>query len=199
MVLHLLIIILFSYLLGTISFSFIFSKVFAQKNPGNEGSGNYGALNSYQITNKKTVGLLVLLGDALKGATAVCFTYYFILSDSLYVAVAIFFVILGHNYNIFLKFRGGRGLATALGAFLVFNPLLIIVWGLLWLIVSQIIKQKVEIINIWTSVITPFIVYVIPEDIFNLLSYNFYMDIFEYKILAIIICMMVWVAHHRHY
>ena len=103
MIFNLIIIPIVSYLIGTIPFSLIFSNIFYKKDPGKEGSRNYGALNSYEITNNKLIGLLVLLFDALKGVAAVFFSYYIIFPSLFYVLISIIFVVLGHDFNIFLN------------------------------------------------------------------------------------------------
>ena len=103
--------ILISYLIGSIPFALIFTKLFAKKNPGKEGSGNFGALNSYQITGKKYIGFLVFLFDFLKGTLAVSIVYNFIFPRDLYIVIAAIFVVLGHSFNIFLKLKGEIGRA----------------------------------------------------------------------------------------
>lgn len=197
MILHLLLTALISYLIGTIPFALIFSKLLAKKNPGKEGSKNYGALNSYEITGKKIVGLLVLLFDAMKGALAVLFAYYCIFPKSFYAVIAAFFVVLGHNFNIFLKFKGGRGLATSLGALLVFNPFILIVWCSVWFLFYKIIKNDILFANTWASLITPVVIFSAPDYAFYIFNYNFNIVILEYKIFAIMLCMTIIAAHYR--
>ena len=166
MFVHLLLVIITSYFVGTISFSYIFTKLLAGKDPGAEGSGNYGALNSYEITGKKSIGLLVLLFDILKGAFAVFIAYFIIFPKFFYAIIASLFVVIGHNFNLFFRFRGGRGLATALGGVLVFNPIVAIIWVGLWVLFYRIIKQDVLFANRLSSIVAPVAIISAPDYIF---------------------------------
>lgn len=106
-------IILLSYLLGSISFAVISSKIFGLPDPRTYGSKNPGATNVLR-TGKKAAAALTLLGDGLKGTAAVLLARHF--SDSAaVVSAASLAVFSGHLFPVFLKFRGGKGVATALG------------------------------------------------------------------------------------
>jgi glycerol-3-phosphate acyltransferase PlsY len=111
-----------AYLLGSISFAIISSKVFRLADPRTYGSGNPGATNVLRSGNKKAA-LFTLLGDALKGWVAVFIAQHLGLSDAVVglVALAVFF---GHLFPVFLKFKGGKGVATAAGVLLALDPLL---------------------------------------------------------------------------
>ena len=198
MALNLAIVIIVSYLIGTIPFSLIFTKLFYHKDPGYEGSGNYGALNSYEITNSKLLGILVFIFDALKGVAVVCFSYYVIFPKLFYVLISIIFAVLGHNFNIFLKFKGGRGLATSLGALLVFNPLIAIIWCCIWIMFYNIIKKDIMFANKFALIITPLIIMLASYHVFFFTQYNFHMEVFEYKIFSIVLCMIILASHNRN-
>jgi len=117
-------IILFSYALGSIPFGLVVNKLFFKKDPRELGSKNIGALNTLRIASKEKGGmigiasfLLVFLLDAGKAVLSV-YLAQTLVSGSLAVALAAFFVVLGHNYSVFLKFKGGRGAASFLGILL---------------------------------------------------------------------------------
>ncbi len=114
--------ILAAYLLGSVPFAMISSIVFGLADPRSYGSGNPGATNVLRSGNKKAA-LLTLAGDALKGWAAVFIAQKMGLSDNVtgLVALAVFF---GHLYPVFLKFKGGKGVATAIGVLLALDPLL---------------------------------------------------------------------------
>lgn len=101
-----------SYLLGSISFAYILGKLILKKDVRNYGSGNAGATNAIRSFGKK-IGVMVFMGDFLKGVIAV------ILGRSLggqigaYIGGA--FAIIGHNWPVFLNFKGGKGVATTIG------------------------------------------------------------------------------------
>jgi glycerol-3-phosphate acyltransferase PlsY len=114
--------ILAAYLLGSVPFAMISSKLFGLADPRSYGSGNPGATNVLRSGNKKAA-LLTLIGDALKGWVAVFVAQRMGFSDNVIglVALAVF---LGHLYPIFLKFKGGKGVATAAGVLLALDPVL---------------------------------------------------------------------------
>ena len=122
-----------AYLIGSISFGIIFSKVFGLPDPRTVGSGNIGATNIAR-SGKKLPAILTLLGDALKGWLPV---WLALQSNMLmwvvaWVGLAVFF---GHLYPIYHKFKGGKGVATALGVMLAVSPMLGLACLLTWALV----------------------------------------------------------------
>ncbi|TDR30913.1 glycerol-3-phosphate 1-O-acyltransferase PlsY [Hydromonas duriensis] len=123
-----------AYLLGSISFAIVLSKLFGMDDPRSYGSNNPGATNMLR-SGRKTVALLTLLGDAAKGLLPVVLARQmtdlpFALSM---IACAAF---LGHLYPIFFKFQGGKGVATFLGAMLGLIPAVGGLTLVVWLIVA---------------------------------------------------------------
>ena len=108
------------YLLGSISFAVLLVRAKTGKDIRAEGSGNAGATNVMRA-HGKTLGILVALFDIAKGAAAVILVRAFT-SDPRAAAAAGFAAILGHVFPIFYGFRGGKGVATAVGAFAVLTP-----------------------------------------------------------------------------
>jgi glycerol-3-phosphate acyltransferase PlsY len=115
------IIIAFSYLLGSIPPGYLISKIIKGKDIRHLGSGNIGATNVGRTMGTKW-GLITLLFDIAKGAVPVLLARYFIESN-LFIAIAGIMAIVGHNFSLFLKFKGGKGVATALGVFLALAPM----------------------------------------------------------------------------
>jgi len=109
-----------SYLLGSIPFGFILVRIFRGQDVRLTGSGNIGATNVAR--SSPALGLLTLVLDALKGLAAVALSRAFHPGDSLLAALAALFAILGHMFPLWLKFRGGKGVATALGSFAMLAP-----------------------------------------------------------------------------
>ena len=133
-------VILAAYLLGSVPFAMISSKLFGLADPRTYGSGNPGATNVLRSGNKKAA-LFTLLGDALKGWVAVFAAQQAGLSDALIglVALAVFF---GHLFPVFLKFKGGKGVATAAGVLLALDPILgLMVLGT-WLLVAYVSRYS---------------------------------------------------------
>ena len=110
---------LFSYLIGAISFGIVMSYIFSLPDPRTIGSKNPGATNVLR-TGKKLAALLTLLGDALKGALSVGLAQYFELS-SLMVGLIAIATLIGHVFPIYYGFKGGKGVATAAGILFMFS------------------------------------------------------------------------------
>jgi len=108
-----------AYLLGSISFAVITSKLFGLADPRTYGSGNPGATNVLR-SGKKAAAALTLFGDAAKGWLAVFLAIQFALSD-MQIALIALAVFIGHLFPVFLRFKGGKGVATALGVLLALN------------------------------------------------------------------------------
>lgn len=106
--------IMMAYLLGSISSAVLICRLFRLPDPRDEGSNNPGATNVLRIGGKLPAAM-VLLSDMLKGAIPVWFSYYFKVDPFILGIVAIA-ACLGHMYPIFFHFKGGKGVATALGA-----------------------------------------------------------------------------------
>jgi acyl phosphate:glycerol-3-phosphate acyltransferase len=104
----------FSYLIGSIPFGVLLART-QSLNIRKHGSGNIGATNVARVMGKKA-GLLTLLGDALKGLIVV-FCAGSLYEEPMLIALSGLMVFLGHLYSIFLKFKGGKGVATSLGLF----------------------------------------------------------------------------------
>jgi acyl phosphate:glycerol-3-phosphate acyltransferase len=109
-----------SYLLGSIPFGFILVRVFRGQDVRETGSGNIGATNVAR--SSPVLGILTLLLDALKGTAAVALTRAFFPGRSLLAGMAAVFAIVGHVFPVWLKFRGGKGVATGLGSFVLLAP-----------------------------------------------------------------------------
>ena len=110
---------LISYLIGSIPFGVLMARA-QNLNIREHGSGNIGATNVARVMGKKA-GLLTLLGDVLKGVLVV-FGAASLYEKPMLIALAGLMVFLGHLYSIFLKFKGGKGVATSLGLFSYIMP-----------------------------------------------------------------------------
>ena len=132
--------IVLAYLLGSISFAVIMSWAFGLEDPRTYGSGNPGATNVLRSGNKWAAGL-TLLGDAAKGWLAVWGITYLHTPVSVQALVALA-VFLGHLYPIFLRFKGGKGVATAFGVILAIQPLLALAAALTWLFAVKVFKYS---------------------------------------------------------
>ena len=132
--------IILAYLLGSVSFAVIASWIFRLPDPRTFGSMNPGATNVLRSGNK-AAAIITLLGDAGKGWVAVVLAQHFApvwgLDNKVIAAVALL-VFLGHIWPVFLRFKGGRGVATAVGVVLGFNLWPGILAVITWIIVALI-------------------------------------------------------------
>ncbi len=119
------VLVLAAYLLGSISFAVLVVRQKTGKDIRAEGSGNAGATNVLRAHGKK-LAILVALLDAAKGAAAVLLMRL-VTADPRWAAAAGFAAVLGHVFPIFYGFRGGKGVATAVGAFAVLSPMALLV------------------------------------------------------------------------
>ena len=127
-----------AYLIGSLSFAVIVSKYYGMDDPRTYGSGNPGATNVLR-SGKKKAAALTLLGDALKGLVAVvlarCLQDALNLSDITIAAVAVT-ALVGHMWPLFFGFKGGKGVATALGVLLALSPATALVCAAIWLVMA---------------------------------------------------------------
>ena len=121
---------LFGYLLGSVPTGLLLAKFFSKVDPRKTGSGNIGATNIFR-TAGKGLGILTLVGDVLKGMIPIGIAIQLSISD-LWLAAVGLSTFLGHIFPIFLGFRGGKGVATALGVYLVISPIAVLMEFLLF-------------------------------------------------------------------
>jgi len=105
---------IWSYFLGSIPFGYILVRLFRGEDVRESGSGNVGATNVAR--SSPLLGLATLVLDAIKGLFAVLFTRAVFPADRSLLIVAALFAILGHVFSVWLRFRGGKGVATGLGS-----------------------------------------------------------------------------------
>ena len=125
-----------SYLMGSIPFGFILTKIFLKKDIREIGSGNIGATNALR-TGNKTLGYSTLVLDILKAIVPVIYVKIFY-QDFLYIASLCAFI--GHVFPIWLKFKGGKGVATYLGILFAINFYFGIIFIIFWFITFFISK-----------------------------------------------------------
>lgn len=115
-----------SYLIGSFPTAYVIGKHIRGIDISRNGTGNIGAMNAYEVTGSKAIGITVGVIDVLKGLiVTLVFDYNLGLTAGLTAAL---FAVIGHNYSVFVKFRGGRGLAVAAGALLIIQPLAVAIY-----------------------------------------------------------------------
>lgn len=128
-----------AYLIGSIPFAVVVSKLFGLQDPRSYGSGNPGATNVLRSGNK-SAAILTLIGDAAKGWFAIWLGQKLLGADV--VALTAICVFLGHLYPVFLQFKGGKGVATAVGVILAIEPVLALCSLIIWILTALISKMS---------------------------------------------------------
>ncbi|MBQ2219756.1 MAG: glycerol-3-phosphate 1-O-acyltransferase PlsY [Elusimicrobia bacterium] len=154
----------FAYLCGAIPFGYIIAKIFKHVDIRTVGSGNPGATNVYR-TISKPLGILTLFLDMLKGFIPVYFVK--IINPEFYwIVIAVALVtIIGHIFTVFLKFKGGKGVATGCGVFLALNPLSVLICFITFAIILAIFRY-VSFASIIAAMMLPISLYwldAVPE------------------------------------
>lgn len=157
------IIALISYFLGNISFAYILGKLFTKKDVRDYGSGSAGATNALRTFGKK-IGIMVFVGDVLKGIIAVIIGRNLGGQTGAYIAGA--FAIIGHNWPVLLGFKGGKGVATTIGVMIFVHPYLTLICVALGVIII-IATRTVSLGSIFGMALAPIvaIIFVKPFDL----------------------------------
>lgn len=185
-----------AYLIGSISFSVIISKKMAGFDVREKGSGNAGSTNVLRTVGKKAAAI-TLICDVLKGVVSILLALLagVIIKDldkALLVQLAGVFVIIGHTFPIFFKFKGGKGIATSLGVLLMINwqiGLICLVFALLLMALTR----MVSVGSIAAAVLFPVLVLFINQNYIVAESSNW-----SYLIFSVIIALLVFFNHRAN-
>ena len=169
-------IILISYLFGSIPSGYILTKYFSKIDITKEGSGNIGATNVLRSGSKR-LAIITLLIDASKGIIPIIIFY----NSTFSLILAGLSSFIGHNYPIWLKFNGGKGIATYLGISFAVSLKLGLIFILIWLITALISKTS-SISSLLTVFLIPFISLLILDD----------------KLISLLFLILTSIAFYRH-
>jgi len=144
---------LLSYLFGSIPTAYIVVKWRTGKTIWEHGSGNVGTLNTYRVTHSPAIAALVLLIDITKAILA-----YFVVKLLCPSALAVvpFFVVLGHNYPVWTRFKGGRGLAVFLILALIYQWPFVAFWAVVWT-ATYLLSGYLAVATVVSTVVVPFV------------------------------------------
>ena len=129
---------IYSYILGSIPFGLVLTKIFLKKDIRKIGSGNIGATNVLR-TGKKSLGIATLVLDALKAYVSVLITLS-IFPEYIYFSALVCF--LGHIFPLWLKFNGGKGIAVYIGILFAFSIYLALLFIIVWILVLYLSKYS---------------------------------------------------------
>ena len=153
-------------MIGSFPTAFLLVKWKAEIDIRQAGSGNVGTLNTMEVTGSKGLGIAVLIIDMLKGVLSV------VLAMSLFghafwiPGAAGLSAIAGHSFPVWLKFKGGRGLATAAGVFLVLGWVFVVIWLVLWG-VTYLLFRSIHAGNVLASLLGPFLLAGLPSPVLS--------------------------------
>ncbi len=159
------------YLIGSIPTAYLVLKFRHQLDIRNEGTGNVGAMNSYDVTGSKSTGIIVMLVDLFKGLIPALILLYVLKLNLYFTIIPLVLLVLGHNFSVFIKFKGGRGLATGAGVLLVMNFWIVILWIVFYFIIRK-IKDNVHIATVIALVLIP-LALIFGQDLIVPFSYGY--------------------------
>ena len=169
---NLIIVAVYSYLLGSIPFGLVLTKIFLKKDIREIGSGNIGTTNVLR-TGKKSLAIATLILDLLKGYLSIIITFTYFENLISYSALICF---IGHIFPIWLKFKGGKGVATYLGVILALSYKFFLIFGISWLVLSFLFRYASL-----SSIISSLIVFVYSYFFIN----NFSLILFIFFVIII--------------
>jgi acyl phosphate:glycerol-3-phosphate acyltransferase len=173
-----------SYLLGSIPFGYLLVRVFRGKDIRQTGSGNIGATNVSRTS--KGLGALTLVLDALKGLTAVLITRLSFPGNKTLLGAAALFAIVGHMFPVWLRFRGGKGVATGLGSFVLITPKSILVMLAVFIVIFLAFRY-VSLASILTVALFPLLARIVePERTSGVLGF------------IAVACALIIAKHHEN-
>lgn len=133
-------ILLFAYLLGSLSSAILVAKALGLPDPRQHGSNNPGATNMLRLGGKKAA-ILTLMGDMLKGFLP-CALVNLAAGEPVLTGLVWLAAFMGHLYPVFFQFKGGKGIATFWGGLFGFAPWVALAWGMIWLVIAAIFKKS---------------------------------------------------------
>ena len=169
---NLIIVAVYSYLLGSIPFGLVLTKIFLKKDIREIGSGNIGTTNVLR-TGKKSLAVTTLMLDLLKGYFSIIITFTYFENLISYSALICF---IGHIFPVWLKFKGGKGVATYLGVILALSYKFFLIFGITWLVLSFLFRYASL-----SSIISSLIVFVYSYFFIN----NFSLILFIFFVIII--------------
>jgi len=173
-----------SYFLGSIPFALLIALP-KGVDPRKEGSKNPGATNVTRLLGKKW-GFLTFIGDSSKGILALFIAYSFFVnkipySKDLILAGTAFFAVLGHLFSIFLKFKGGKGVATTIGVFLILTPKAMVL-SLIIFLIAVFLFNYISIGSLLATALLPLNIYFLHYPP-------------EYVICSLALAILIWIKH----
>lgn len=181
-----------AYLIGSFPSAWVVVKRTRGIDLRRAGTGNIGAMNSFDVTRSRATFALVFFLDVVKGFLPVLVAWWLFGKAGWAGATALTAVVAGHNYPIFLRFHGGRGLATAVGGCILVEPLFILVWAALW-VLGMGIRRQVHFGNVVATLLSPLVLwFVLPS--LHATSFQFH-SFLSHWLTGVVLCALILARH----
>jgi acyl phosphate:glycerol-3-phosphate acyltransferase len=172
--------VVFGYLLGSIPFGLILTRMAGLGDVRTIGSGNIGATNVLRTGNKKLAAATLLL-DALKGTAAAALAWHFIAPEAGIAAGCAAFI--GHLFPVWLRFKGGKGVATYIGVVLGLAPLMVLVFAVVWLAMAKISRYS-SLSALVATLVVPVVEWFFGDH--------------RISVLLAVMTVITWIRHHEN-
>ncbi|NQW30813.1 MAG: glycerol-3-phosphate acyltransferase [Ignavibacteria bacterium] len=186
---------LIGYGIGCIPSAWLLTKIFFGADITREGSGNMGTRNVFDVTGSRWMTLFTLLIDVSKGVTAVMLSQWMYGGWFAATAWACIGVVAGHNFNAFLRFKGGRGLAPAMGLMIAVNPVAWILWVIMFLTGYFVIRKNVHVGSMSGTIGSVVLTYSIPNDVLAQTMMVKCYDISDFKLMVFFVGLLIFMKH----
>jgi glycerol-3-phosphate acyltransferase PlsY len=180
------------YVVGSFPSAYVLVKWKSRLDIRTAGSGNVGTMNTFDVTGSKSLSIAVLLIDLLKGVLAVYLAGLLAGRAPAVEGIAGIGAVLGHNYPVWLKFHGGRGLATAAGVFALLGWVFIPVWCLLF-VLTYVPWRDIHTSNVISLIVAPVLVWLAPDPAVVWCVGAGSLGIF--RVVALILCLLILIRH----
>lgn len=184
------------YLVGSLPTGYLLVKWKTRIDIRQAGSGYVGAMNTFDVSGSKLLAVIVLIIDLLKGVLAVWLGSRFIGTDFWIMGTGGIGAVAGHSYSPWLRFNGGRGLATTLGVILSLGWVFAVAWCVPWAIV-YLLSKDIHLSNITASIIGPVILVATPEHLWQMTLPPF-TDSTNFRYFVIFVCLLLVLRHHDY-
>ncbi len=152
---------LLGYAFGSFPTAYLLVQVKTDLDIRTAGTGNVGGMNAYEVTNSLATGAAVVAVDVGKGVLAVAAASWCFGSDYLIMGIAGIGAVIGHVFSVWIRFHGGRGLATAAGVMAMLGWSVIVVWAVVWA-VTYAVSRRLYAGNIIATIVSPISVLLFP-------------------------------------
>ncbi|MEW6195121.1 MAG: glycerol-3-phosphate acyltransferase [Bacteroidota bacterium] len=182
-------------LIGSFPTAYIILKQFRNIDITQNGSSNVGALNSYKVSKSKKLGIVVFVIDFLKGVASVVIVKFLLGNEFPILMIALIGAVFGHCFSFWIKFKGGRGLATAAGGALIISIPILGIWIFLWLI-SYAFRRNIHFANFSATLLSTALGFSIG-DVMNKYTTTPASSELEFSILLLLLLSIILVKHFQ--